>query len=182
MMTSWTARVEWTPSRPPTGAELGDILDRLAHYSPSVSAHQARSADGATETWAACISLQEGSLRKVTALAMALVERATGERATGVEVLRTSEQDRRVGEHSIPELVGYAEIAAMAGVSRQRARQLADLQSFPAAVARTQAGPLWDKAQVEAWIERWKRKSEGRPRLRGITAREVSPPPSLDSE
>ena len=51
-----------------------------------------------------------------------------------------------------PEVVGYAEIADMAGVSRQRAHQLAHMPGFPPAVITTAQGPLMRKTAVAAWL------------------------------
>lgn len=51
-----------------------------------------------------------------------------------------------------PEVVGYAEIAELAGVSRQRARQFADLAGFPRPVIVTAQGPLMTKAAVSKWL------------------------------
>jgi hypothetical protein len=59
--------------------------------------------------------------------------------------------DARAPAPSIPELVGYAEIAEMFDVTRQRARQLVDLPGFPAAVVETAAGRCGCRKQVEAW-------------------------------
>lgn len=66
----------------------------------------------------------------------------------------------------VQQLAGYAEIARLAGVSRQRARELADLSGFPPVVAQSRsAGPLRDLAAVEAWVETWKAtRKTGRPR------------------
>ncbi|GAA4106039.1 helix-turn-helix transcriptional regulator [Enteractinococcus coprophilus] len=52
-----------------------------------------------------------------------------------------------------PQVVGYAEIAKMAGVSRQRVRQLAEKKNFPRAVIRTAQGPLYSVHAVERWLE-----------------------------
>jgi hypothetical protein len=48
----------------------------------------------------------------------------------------------------IPELVGYAEIATMAAVSRQRARELPGKPGFPPPAVTTATGPLRVKADV----------------------------------
>ena len=51
----------------------------------------------------------------------------------------------------------------MAGVSRQRARELPNLPDFPPAVTETSSkGPLRVRSQVAAWIQGWERRS-GRP-------------------
>ena len=52
-----------------------------------------------------------------------------------------------------PQVVGYAEIAKMAGVSRQRVRQLAEKKNFQRAVIRTAQGPLYSVHAVERWLE-----------------------------
>lgn len=62
----------------------------------------------------------------------------------------------------IPSLVGYVEIAEMAQVSRQRARQLANLKDFPKPVQTLSAGPLRIRSAVAYWLKSWKRKT-GRP-------------------
>ncbi|GAA5203106.1 hypothetical protein GCM10025773_32100 [Microbacterium jejuense] len=51
------------------------------------------------------------------------------------------------------EVVGYAEIADMAQVSRQAARAWADNPTFPPAVIETAQGPLRAKDAVQAWLE-----------------------------
>jgi hypothetical protein len=62
----------------------------------------------------------------------------------------------------IPELVGYAEIATMAAVSRQRARELPGKPGFPPPAVTTATGPLRVKADVELWLSSWDR-TPGRP-------------------
>lgn len=60
-------------------------------------------------------------------------------------------------------MVGYAEIAKAAGVSRQRIRQLAATAGFPAPVIKTAAGPLFPKAAAEQWA-RTRQPKAGRPK------------------
>lgn len=159
---SFTAEVDWQTDVAMSDAALGEMLDRLADHSPAI----VRSPDPApagAEAWTTSITLEASTLRQATKDALQLVEDATGVKAVGVQVLPSDLHDWRAEEPSIPELVGYAEVADLAGVSRQRARQLADLPGFPPAVVETAAGPLRVRAQVEGWLARWERKS-GRPR------------------
>lgn len=52
------------------------------------------------------------------------------------------------------ELVSLAEIAEMAGVTRQAvANWTARHASFPAPLARLAAGPIWERASVAQWLE-----------------------------
>jgi hypothetical protein len=63
-----------------------------------------------------------------------------------------------------PELIGYAAIGRLAGVTRQRARELAQRPGFPdPAVRSDHTGPLFDQAAVERWLAAWDRQT-GRPR------------------
>lgn len=179
-MTSWIARVEWATLDPYTEDTMTVLMRHLEGHDAAVGpepvpapdrtpdAELARAVGGSAVLaspayWSATLTIDANTLRQAIARALELVEGATGERAAGVEVLPAHVYDARAMHPSLPELVGYAEIADIFGVTRQRARQLVDLPGFPAAVVETQAGPLRVRAQVEAWGQSWKRKS-GRPR------------------
>jgi len=61
-------------------------------------------------------------------------------------------------------LVGLSEIAAMLGVSRQRAGQIIrDYDDFPAPVAELASGRIWETPAVEAWAEAHPVRPPGRP-------------------
>ena len=59
-----------------------------------------------------------------------------------------------------PEVVGYAEIARLAGVTRQRARMFPKIVDFPKPVIETAQGALYTKSAIEAWLERRTRKAK----------------------
>lgn len=160
-MSNWTARVEWTRVTY-NEAEIDDLIDRLAGHSAAIGLEH-DPGEFHPKTYSAIITLDASSLRQATTTALQIVEAATREKANGIEVMRTHEFDRRVDEPTFPELVGYAEIAEMAGVSRQRAAQLADAEGFPPAVVRVKSGPLRVRKQVVGWLSRWERKA-GRPK------------------
>lgn len=76
----------------------------------------------------------------------------------GVDVLglavQTHEQlEDELRQPLFPEVVGYSEIAAMAGVSRQRARAFTKIKGFPAPVIETSQGPLRARSAVAVWLE-----------------------------
>lgn len=50
-----------------------------------------------------------------------------------------------------PVLVGLVEAATILGVSRQRAAQLAQTPSFPAAIQRLRATPVWLESEVRSY-------------------------------
>lgn len=163
-MKNWQARVEWATADEYDEAALDLLMDKLEGHDAAAGPETLPAADpDGRQYWCAVVTVEGSTLRRATAAALELVEGATGERATAVEVLPDDVAEARVLAPSIPELVGYVEIAAMFDVSRQRARQLVELPGFPVAVVETAAGPLRVRAQVEAWGQTWDRKT-GRPR------------------
>lgn len=52
------------------------------------------------------------------------------------------------------DLMGTAEIALRLHVSKSRANQIVRERDFPEAAARLIMGPVWETADVEAWIAR----------------------------
>lgn len=160
-MTEWTARVEWTPPETYSIDAIDQLLVRLADWHAAIGRDS--DVDGILETWTATLTVEANTLRQAFARALEVVEGVTGERATGAEVIDADVHSLRIEQPSIPELWGYVEIAEHFGVTRVRARQLADLPGFPVAVVETKAGPLRVRAQVEGWGQNWERKN-GRPK------------------
>ena len=168
-MDKWIARVEWQTPDTYDEAALDLVMDHLAGHDPAVARETPTAAAGEqVETWSATVTIQAATLRKATAAALELVEGATGEKASGIEVLDVATHDHRLEQPTIPDLVGYAEIADLLGVTQQRARQLADLAGFPAPAVVVRAGPLRVRSQVEGWAATWERKV-GRPRKAAAT-------------
>ncbi|MBP2704419.1 hypothetical protein JOL79_11400 [Microbispora sp. RL4-1S] len=65
---------------------------------------------------------------------------------------------------AMPELLGYAEIATVLQVSRQRARELAETHpDFPPPVSRLSMGPIFTLESVMDFAKGWERRA-GRPR------------------
>lgn len=159
---AWTARVEWPQATSLSTDDLERLVERLLPYAGALGVEKEAAGPDEPETWSAVINVDAPSLRQATTAALQAVEQAVGAKATGIEVLTEHEHQRRTMRPTIPELVGYAEIAEMAGVTRQRARTLAENIGFPMAVVETAAGPLRVRAQVEAWLRTWERRS-GRP-------------------
>lgn len=76
-----------------------------------------------------------------------------GSIVVGLEVQTEEAFEAGLSRPTFPEVVGYAEIAKLGGVSRQRARQWADNPTFPAPVIETEQGPLRAKAAVVKWLK-----------------------------
>lgn len=77
----------------------------------------------------------------------------------GLHIQTRDDFDRGVIRPPLPTLVGYAEIAKILGVSRQRARVVAERPDFPAVASQTGAGPLYARSQVEAFDRNWERRT-----------------------
>lgn len=78
---------------------------------------------------------------------------AAGLRAqpVGMHIQTRSDFDQGVIRPPLPALIGYAEIAKLLGVSRQRARIVAGRPGFPSIASHTSAGPLYVREQVEVF-------------------------------
>lgn len=151
--TTWDVRVD-VPARDLDDDAAAELLEQLHGLRPGIVVGEALL--GIT------LVLEEATLRQAIATGLQQVEAATGDKAVGVSARTREETERLLARPAIPELVGYAEIADMLGVSRQRARQLADAAGFPPAAVTTAAGPLRVRAAVEAWASNWRRQG-GRP-------------------
>ena len=57
-------------------------------------------------------------------------------------------------------LVGLTEIAAMLGVSKQRADQLSRKPDFPPPVANLSSGRVWETRSIQAWARRAGRQTD----------------------
>ena len=163
---TWSARVDWADDC--SDEQLADIAEALAGH------HAALTTNSAGGRVSAQLTIQATTLRQAIDTALAAVRDAV-HRADGrfspvrVDVVDEATFRAELVEPAIPPLVGYAEIAEMAGVSRQRARELPNLPDFPPVVTETSSkGPLRVRSQVAAWIQGWERRS-GRPPAATVT-------------
>ncbi len=76
-----------------------------------------------------------------------------GATVTGLEAREWADAVARNREPLYPPVVGYAEIARMTGVTRQRAYAFPRIESFPKPVIETSQGPLYSEDAVRAWAQ-----------------------------
>ncbi|NQX11356.1 hypothetical protein HQQ80_06950 [Microbacteriaceae bacterium VKM Ac-2855] len=150
-MPRWSATVSFDTARPFTEDEVDDLLNALVAYGAAIGVSRSLTS--------AAVSLTVDSLTPLSAVDTATTIVTTtaspivGELVvTGVESLSEAALDAELLTPTFPEVVGYAEIAEMAGVSRQRARQFAGIAGFPVPVIETTQGPLMTKAAVASWL------------------------------
>jgi predicted DNA-binding transcriptional regulator AlpA len=56
-----------------------------------------------------------------------------------------------VGDQSLPEVWGFAEVAGFLGVSRQRVLVLVNRPGFPAPIQTLASGRIWLASEVREW-------------------------------
>jgi hypothetical protein len=157
----WYVDVDFVASATLADEVEFDVLDALSAYSAAMSTDRDRR--GGSVSFTVDAPNAAGTVPIIEEVTTTIRSMLGDVDVVRVDVM--TEQARKAANEnpSIPPLVGYAEIADLAGVSRQRARELAHLDGFPVAVVETAAGPLRVKEAVESWIQNWNRKP-GRPR------------------
>lgn len=138
---------------------LMDVMDEYNNHAASTSL----SPDGKNGS----LTMTVESTKPATALTMALnllseSKTLTEYDVTGFEVVNWENAQKRNRESLFPKVVGYAEIARMAGVSRQRAYCFPKIASFPKPVIETAQGALYSEDAVKSWVEN-RRTCPGRP-------------------
>lgn len=144
MTIDWHAAITTTDQLTEAAAEA--VMEALAERGPAIT----------LDTDSATVSLTAHGDTAQAALADALTAiTSAGLDGDPVSVtVQTYEAlDRELAQPLFPEVVGYAEIAEIAGVTRQRARQFAEYDSFPAPVIQTAQGPLYSRAAAARWVE-----------------------------
>lgn len=138
--------------------ELADrVLEGLKEYSPAVG--------GRDDRIGVTMSLEAPTDRQAFDRAHGALRQVLGPRSRVVDarVQSVDELDRELEAPSLPQLAGIAEVAQILGVSRQRASEMAGSGGLPRPVADLAAGPVWLRAAIVSFNERWERKP-GRPR------------------
>ncbi|WP_194385203.1 hypothetical protein [Microbacterium luteum] len=167
-MQTWHVSVEFVGTTAFDEDAPFDIAEQLGAYDAVMSVSSDFTSGSALLTIDAPTALEastEASRLTVDALRASEVE-------AEVVSLRTQRHDAFEADlltPIFPEVVGYAEIAEMAHVTRQRARQFAQTSTFPEPVIETAQGPLMAKAAVTRWLETRNTRS-GRPRKLAATA------------
>ena len=113
-----------------------DLMEALGRYGASVAVDPGHTGGGLT----LAVDAPDGE----TALAKArtlLEENMPGASVTGLEAREWADAVARNREPLYPPVVGYAEIARMTGVTRQRAYAFPRIESFPKPVIETSQGP-----------------------------------------
>lgn len=118
------------------------------------------------------------TLRQATDEALRTAGAAVGTKPTRILAMPTDDFIAELSRPGAQELVGIREIATQFGVSTQRAHQIVQIEilpdgqpGFPDPVSRLASGPIFTKASVDAFEQRWEpfraKRSGGFPRKGG---------------
>ncbi|WP_223690124.1 hypothetical protein [Leifsonia poae] len=165
-MTSWQASVSFVSATTFTEDAAFDTIDALTNHGAAMSVEH--DLTGGTVVLSVEAATPLDAATEASRLVTTTAESTLGSiNVTRLEVLSEAAVDAELERPLFPEVVGYAEIADMAGVSRQRARQFASINGFPSPVIETAQGPLMGRHAVERWLET-RNTSGGRPRKAAV--------------
>lgn len=177
-MSDWSVRVEVRAPEPLAAGEdsIATFLAQLAGRGAAVA--------GATgsDTYSAQLSVDAPTPVHAVARVVEVLRRAAAVAGlpewpvVHAQATAADELDRQLPTPNVPELVGTSEIAAILGVSRQRAQALARRDDFPEPIARLASGSVWTRPSIELFGESRKRRP-GRPskeESENLTARILS--------
>lgn len=151
MHTVWHARLDWVSTTATTEDIMFDLMDELTAHAPSGSIAPDGHA-GAVTIAVDAESFDDALSSALGATRAALQKHLPTASVIGVELVDSDALDRELDRPLFPEVVGFAEIAELAGVSRQRARAFRQSPGFPEPVIETAQGPLMAKAAVSNWL------------------------------
>jgi predicted DNA-binding transcriptional regulator AlpA len=163
-VSEWRVRVE---ARGPEPLATGE--DSIATFLAQLADRGGTVAGGpGLDTYSAQLTVEAPTPGHAVTLCVELIRRAAAvaglpewpvvhAQATGAD-----EHNRQLAIPIPSELVGISEIAAILGVSRQRAHALVRRSDFPEPIARLASGSVWTRPSIDLFVESWKRKP-GRP-------------------
>lgn len=144
----WQVTVDFKTEERIDEEAVFDLIEEFADYGASA----ALSPDGLGGSLTISVS-GESAMEALTQSLIMLADSTvlSGADVSGFEVTDWDEAVRRNREPLFPRVVGYAEIARMTGVSRQRAAKFPKIATFPKPVIETSQGPLYSEDAVAAW-------------------------------
>ena len=147
-MEIWYISIGFRTSRPFSEDLAFDMSEQLEDYAAVMSMARDRKSGSVALTidakeWSTALDLAHTAVIEV--LEAADVEATL----TSVGAQNQDEFHAELNEPVYPQVVGFAEIARIAGVSRQ----LAEKESFPHPVIKTSQGPLYNVHAVHRWLE-----------------------------
>lgn len=149
---AWQTRVSYTVDAKYSEEDAFDLTSELVQYAAVGGVARDFLSGSVTLTVEAPSSVDAATtaIKLVTEAARKTIGKID---VTELEVKSEEAVEQELARPIYPEVVGYAEIADMAHVSRQAARAWAENPTFPAAVIETAQGPLRSKDAVRVWLD-----------------------------
>jgi hypothetical protein len=140
---------------------LDDLLDLLGDHSPAI-----RTPDEGLDIQIWVLTDDPVEAVKLAKTAVLTAAQKCGIQWRQIREVRAIDEetlDRELETPNLPALIGVQELADLLEVSKQRASQLAQAETFPTPVAHLRSGPVWLESAVEVHLRNWVRRP-GRPR------------------
>ena len=156
----WQVTVDFKTEQGFDADKAFDLMEEIGAYGASAAVNP--NGDGGSVT----LAVESRDVAKACSEAINLLSSAQSlpkHDVYAIEAADWDEVERRNLEPLYPKVVGYAEIARMAGVSRQRAYKFPQIGTFPKPVIETAQGPLYSESAIEVWLANRVRKA-GRPK------------------
>jgi hypothetical protein len=166
-MTSWSVTVEASGEGSVDLELLEDLLDVLGDLAPVVIAPPEEPADGMSR-YGADLTITARDAIEAAHIASDRFNEAIYKLGlpswplSRVTILSEAELDASISVPNFPLLLGVSELADTLGVSKQRASELARVDSFPQPVVMLASGPVWTEPTIRRYVESWARRP-GRP-------------------
>ena len=144
----WQVTVDFTTSIPIEEETLFDLIEEFAEHGASAALNPDGMGGSLT------VSVTTASAMEAISVALVMFSDASTLNSADISGINVIEQDKARllnREPLFPKVVGYAEIARMTGVSRQRAAMFPKIATFPKPVIETSQGPLYSEHAVAAW-------------------------------
>ncbi|MEH0058777.1 hypothetical protein [Auritidibacter ignavus] len=151
-METWHVELGFVSQKSLDDDVVFDIVERLEDYAAVISvSRDLKSGSLALTNESQSLSSALESVRKAFAECMEAIRLPY--EITSVKVQSEAEFDAELNEPVYPPVVAFADIARMAGISRQRVRQISAKPDFPEVVIKTSQGPLYNRYAVKRWLK-----------------------------
>ncbi|KFI52312.1 hypothetical protein [Bifidobacterium biavatii] len=147
---TWQVSVDIRTPMPINEDFAFDLMDRLGRYGASAAL------DADERGLSVVLSMDAEDTASALEKTVAAIRddgRLEGFDVVGVSIRSWDEAERETTSPTFPKVVGFAEIARIIGVTRQRAHAFPKIDSFPKPVIETAQGPLYSEAAVRTWAE-----------------------------
>lgn len=147
-METWHVNLGFEVEKPKNDDLPFDISEALEQYAAVMSASQDMLSGSVSlsldsETTLCAVDFAQG-------IVSAEFEAADMEATVVSATVQTDQElERELAEPVCPKVLGFAEIAKLAGLSRQRIQQLSSTDSFPEPVIKTALGPRYTEFPVK---------------------------------